>query len=60
MSVGNHDQHGSVAAEVAYTNVLYRWQMPSPYFVKQITSKDGQDTLNIIFTDSVGLEVGTI
>jgi hypothetical protein len=56
MSLGDHDQRGSVAAEVAYTNVSKRWQMPSPYFVKHITSKDGQHTLDIIFTDSVGLE----
>lgn len=58
MSLGDHDQRGNVAAQVAYTNVSNKWQMPAPFFVKHITSKFNQHTLDLIFTDSIGLEVG--
>ncbi len=53
---GNHDYKGSVGAEVAYTKVSRRWNMPARYYYKKFAIDD--DTANqvlIIFLDTTPL-----
>ncbi|KAL2652113.1 hypothetical protein R1flu_020241 [Riccia fluitans] len=55
ITLGDHDHRESVAAQIAYSNVSKRWQLPSPYYIMNIPLS-GIHTLDIIVTDSVGLE----
>jgi len=38
--LGNHDYKGNVQAEIDYTNIARRWNMPARYYSKKITIND--------------------
>jgi tartrate-resistant acid phosphatase type 5 len=49
--LGNHDYHGSPQAEIDYTQISRRWNMPSRYF--SVTQKiDKNDSALFLFIDS--------
>lgn len=50
---GNHDYKGSVAAEVAYTKISRRWNMPARYYYKKIAiNEDTTNQVLLIFIDT--------
>ena len=42
VALGNHDYEGNAQAQIDYTNVSRRWEMPSPYFEKLIEIDDNK------------------
>lgn len=52
---GNHDHHGNVTAQIAYTNISKRWKYPAPWYGIQHTfdTSDGSKSLEIFFIDTV-------
>ncbi len=46
--LGNHDYKGNTQAQIDYSKVSRRWQMPSNYFSKKIII-DGDSTQQILF-----------
>ncbi len=55
--LGNHDYHGNPQAEVDYTKVSRRWNMPSRYYVvhKKLGEKDST-TADFFFLDTPPLQ----
>ncbi|WP_400261372.1 metallophosphoesterase [Sphingobacterium sp. SG20118] len=49
--LGNHDYRGSTKAQIDYTQVSRRWNMPSPYYKKKFELEDGS-TLLMLFMDT--------
>ncbi len=49
--LGNHDYRGNVQAEVDYTNISRRWNMPSRYFHNDVTTDDGT-SVRFVFIDT--------
>ena len=54
--LGNHDYRGNYQAEIDYTNVSQRWNMPAPYYVKE-KEEDGV-TVKFVFIDTSPFEDG--
>lgn len=48
--LGNHDYRGNVEAEIAYTHVSQRWNMPASYFGLKVEEENF--TAQFIFTDT--------
>lgn len=48
---GNHDYRGNVQAQIDYTNVSRRWNMPARYFHREFTTDDGA-LVRFVFTDT--------
>lgn len=48
---GNHDYRGNVQAEIDYTNVSRRWNMPSRYFHKDVLTEGGA-SVRFVFADT--------
>lgn len=48
---GNHDYMGSVDAEIEYSEVSERWNMPSRYFHKDIVTDEGV-SIRFLFIDT--------
>ena len=53
--LGNHDYRGNVQAEIDYTNISRRWNLPSRYYTKDFTSDDG-GKIDFIFIDTSPFE----
>lgn len=51
VALGNHDYRGNAQAQIDYTNISQRWNMPDRYFYKDIESDDGA-TARIVFLDT--------
>ncbi|CDS92021.1 metallophosphoesterase [Sphingobacterium faecium] len=49
--LGNHDYRGNISAQIDYTQISRRWNMPSPYFKKKFKLEDGS-TLLMVFMDT--------
>ncbi|MFQ3235666.1 MAG: tartrate-resistant acid phosphatase type 5 [Paraglaciecola sp.] len=49
--LGNHDYRGNWQAQIDYSNVSRRWQMPAPYYAKTLELDDGASVL-MIFLDT--------
>lgn len=49
--LGNHDYEGDITAQIEYTEVSDRWNMPSQYFHKDVTTSDG-GTVRFLFIDT--------
>lgn len=54
--LGNHDYRGNYQAEIDYTNVSQRWNMPAQYFVEE-KEEDGV-TVKFVFIDTSPFEDG--
>jgi len=51
---GNHDYRGSVQAQIDYTNISRRWNMPDRYFLKDVVTDDGAKA-RFVFIDTTPL-----
>ena len=51
VALGNHDYRGKPEAELAYHSINPRWNMPSRYYSKVVTTADGQKVL-LLFIDT--------
>ena len=49
--LGNHDYRGNVQAQIDYTYVSRRWQMPDRYFTKDVVADDGAKA-RFVFIDT--------
>lgn len=49
--LGNHDYRGNVQAEIDYTNISRRWNMPDRYFSFEKETDDGA-TIQFLFIDT--------
>ncbi|WP_374211883.1 purple acid phosphatase family protein [Alteromonas gilva] len=49
--LGNHDYRGNWQAQIDYSNISRRWNMPAQYFDKRITIPDGA-SLHLVFIDT--------
>lgn len=49
--LGNHDYKGLVDAEIKYSGVSRRWNMPGRYFAKTLKIND-KDSVLLVFTDT--------
>ncbi len=49
--LGNHDYRGNIKAEIEYSNISRRWNMPSEYFSFEKELEDGSKAL-FVFIDS--------
>jgi hypothetical protein len=59
---GNHDYYGGdegIAAEIAYSNKSTRWNMPSFYYDKLLTGKDGV-SVHLVGIDTWRINGGAI
>ena len=52
VALGNHDYRGNPQAEIDYTKVSRRWQMPSAYYSKTFQLKDGNKVLMVVMDTS--------
>lgn len=51
--LGNHDYMGNPDAQVAYTKISRRWQMPGRYYTKTFNMRDGSgEKVRIAFIDT--------
>lgn len=56
VALGNHDYKGNPEAEVEYTKVDRRWNMPARYFAKKISiGADSTKQLLLVFIDTTPL-----
>jgi len=56
--LGNHDYYGNYSAEVAYTALSERWEMPATYYTQQVryNGSDGTPfTVQFVAIDTVAL-----
>ncbi|WP_286234328.1 purple acid phosphatase family protein [Thalassotalea sediminis] len=51
-TLGNHDYRGNWQAQIAYSQVSRRWQMPSQYYAKNSTLEDGTEILYLFIDTS--------
>lgn len=52
VALGNHDYHGNVQAQIDYTQVSRRWNMPSRYYAKTLSLNDNDKLLLVIMDTS--------
>lgn len=52
--LGNHDYRGNYQAQIDYTHVSQRWNMPAQYYFKDIVTDDGA-TARFVFIDTTPL-----
>lgn len=50
---GNHDHNGNVSAQIAYSKIDSRWIFPDYNYSKKFTIPDTQQTVQIVFIDTV-------
>jgi len=53
--LGNHDYRGNAQAQIDYSDISQRWNMPSRYFHKDIKTDDGA-SVRFIFLDTNPLD----
>jgi len=51
LALGNHDYNGNIQAQIDYSKISRRWNMPAPYFKKTLKLKDGSKVL-FVFIDT--------
>lgn len=52
IALGNHDYGGSVQAQIDYSNVSRRWELPAPYYTKTFEMEDGSGEALFIVIDT--------
>ena len=55
ISVGNHDHHGSIQAQIDYSDIDERWNFPSAFYDLNMAINSYGDSLGIIVIDSQAL-----
>lgn len=50
-TLGNHDYRGNWQAQIDYSKISRRWNMPAPYYAKTFETMDGQSLL-MVFLDT--------
>ncbi len=55
VTLGNHDYRGNIQAQIDYTNISRRWNMPARYYFKDFTADDGA-TVRFVFIDTSPFE----
>ena len=48
VALGNHDYRGNVQAQIAYSDVSRRWNMPARYYSKTFELEDGEKLLMVV------------
>lgn len=48
VALGNHDYKGNIQAQIDYSRISRRWQMPSTYYSKKIKVNDSSEILMVI------------
>lgn len=48
VALGNHDYKGNIQAQIDYSQISRRWQLPSPYYAKKIKLKDSGELLLVV------------
>lgn len=48
VALGNHDYRGNVQAQIDYSNVSRRWNMPARYYSKTFKISDGDEVLMVV------------
>ncbi len=56
ISVGNHDHHGSIQAQIDYSDLDERWNFPSAFYKLCMPLNSYGDSLGIIVIDSQALK----
>ncbi|MDN3705995.1 metallophosphoesterase [Myroides ceti] len=51
VALGNHDYQGSIQAQIEYSSVSRRWNMPATYYSKTFTTAKGEKLL-MLFIDT--------
>lgn len=51
VTLGNHDYSGNIQAQIDYSKISRRWNMPAAYFKKTMKLKDGSKVL-LVFVDT--------
>lgn len=49
--LGNHDYLGDIDAQISYTDISDRWNMPAKYYHKDVTTEDG-GVIRFLFIDT--------
>lgn len=52
LALGNHDYQGNVQAQIDYTNISRRWNLPDRYYYKDIILEDDVTKARFIFIDT--------
>ncbi|MCU4676792.1 tartrate-resistant acid phosphatase type 5 family protein [Catenovulum sp. 2E275] len=50
--LGNHDYRGNVQAQIDYSKISKRWNMPARYYSKTLSIPESSDELLLIFLDT--------
>lgn len=51
-TLGNHDYRGNWQAQIDYSKISRRWNMPAPYYAKKFTVGDDNDEVLLLFIDT--------
>ena len=51
--LGNHDYYGSIDAQIEYSSISRRWNMPAPYFKETFDLPEGDGKVLFLFIDTV-------
>ena len=51
LALGNHDYYGNIQAQIDYSKISRRWNLPSNYYKETVELKDGSKLL-LIFIDT--------
>lgn len=51
-ALGNHDHRGNIDAQIAYSDISRRWNMPAPYYSKTFELNDGKKLLLVVMDTS--------
>lgn len=54
--MGNHDYRGDLSAQIEYTQLSRRWNMPALYWSDQFILEDDETRLDLFFVDTSPLE----
>lgn len=56
VALGNHDYRGNVQAQIDYSNISRRWNMPDRYYSKTFELEDGEKLLLVVMDTNPFIE----